>query len=121
MSKTDLPLILKEEIQHNKVVLSFDVSQDLDFFKGHFKKFPIVPGVVQVYWASECAKIYFKKSFDIVGGAQIKFTKLIQPNHRITLELVDDLEKKIISYKYEGSQGRCSSGKLTYDEGKNAL
>lgn len=45
------PTILQIETQTNESTLTLKVDADLTDFKGHFKGFPILPGVTQIDWA----------------------------------------------------------------------
>ena len=46
--RLSLPLVISRE----KTMLDLIFHRDCNFFKGHFKDYPIVPGVVQLYYAS---------------------------------------------------------------------
>ena len=53
----EYPEIRHQESSENTVTLSLFIGEELNAFKGHFDSAPIVPGVVQIKWVIEFAKI----------------------------------------------------------------
>ena len=45
------PNIIAVDTVENESTLTLNVSADITDFKGHFKRFPILPGVTQIDWA----------------------------------------------------------------------
>lgn len=93
--------VLKKEENRIEVKLSF--SSNLDFFKGHFKDFKIVPGVVQshfaVFLSQELWQIKeFPKNFP-----SVKFMNPIFPDNEIFLILEKKHDKKIIQFEFKSS------------------
>ena len=108
------PVILEREIKDDSAVINFIVPNDLAYLDGHFPETPVVPGVVQVHWASKYAMDIFGVSSAIEGGSQIKFSNLMLPEETVTLELTHSLEKQTISFRYFGAEKPYSSGRLQY-------
>ena len=78
------------------------------FFDGHFKNFPILPGVVQLYFAHMFAREAFEKEVAENPVKKIKFSHLIKPAERLALEFKFD--GKNIFYTYKNGEMTCSSG-----------
>ncbi len=101
-----LPIITKRE-QTN---LSLIFHRDSNFFKGHFDNYPIVPGVVQLYYAAFYIKELF--GYDIGMGQlkKIKFSNLIVPDKEIDLIFTEN--ENSILYKYQKDDKVYSSGQF---------
>lgn len=112
-----LPVICEKSLSENKAEIKLYFYRNCNFFKGHFDGFPLVPGVVQLFYAQYFAKKIFK--IDCVSGQyrKIKFTNIIQPDKLITLEL--EQQTNGINYKYKDENSGYSSGLLpikSFDE-----
>ena len=111
--------VLYKNISDNKAEIGLKIPRDLAYFEGHFAKFPIVPGVVQLHWAVVFAKDIFKVESPISKGSQIKFTNLMPPEETLVLTLEHIPEKLLITYLYNNDTKSFSSGRLTYSDGKD--
>lgn len=81
-----------------------------NFFKGHFEGMPILPGVVQLFYANWFAKLAF--GIDCSQGQirRVKFSNIIKPLEIVELEL-----KKTdsgVSFRYYNEEKTFSSGIL---------
>lgn len=67
------------------------------FFKGHFPKYPVVPGVILVETMAQCGgagigiagKIEEGKIFFLATIEKAKFRKQVRPNDRVRFEIKD--------------------------------
>ncbi len=112
-----LPLELKREYQADgKLNLHLRVLKELLFFDGHFDIIPILPGVVQIYWADYFAR----QAFSLEGGflrlEAIKFQQIIHPGQDLTLELNYQSEKQRIDFIYRSNKGQHASGRIILGE-----
>lgn len=105
---TNLTLPLVIDRSHNTLKLVF--HRDSNYFKGHFDGYPIVPGVVQLYYASFYINEIFGLNINSGMLKKIKFSNIIKPDKVITLELQE--AEKMIMYKYYDGDILYSSGQL---------
>ena len=93
-----LPLVTEYKKEGNNAHYKLIFSKGCNFFAGHFKNFPVLPGVVQLYFANRFAKEAFKCDVFESPVKKIKFSHIIKPDEQISLKL--SLEGKNISYSY---------------------
>ena len=93
-----LPLVLKYKKDNDSACFKLFFSKNCNFFAGHFDGFPVVPGVIQLYFANKFAKEAFKCEVLESPVKKIKFSHIIKPDEEIDLKL--SLEGKNISYNY---------------------
>ncbi len=112
------PILLKKEFSENKVEYTLKIPHDLAYFEGHFNKMAVVPGVVQLNWAVEFAKLDLGLIGDVHLGSQIKFSNLMKPNDEVSLSLEYIKEKSLVAYSYKAAYGNSSysSGRLTFSQ-----
>ncbi len=81
-------------INENEVEGCYTFSEDLDFYKGHFKHNPITPGVILIETMAQiglvCLGIYLmkdeSKSFNFaLTSSEIEFLKPVFPNEKVTV------------------------------------
>ena len=104
--RLSLPLVISRE----KTMLGLVFHRDCNFFKGHFKDYPIVPGVVQLYYASFYIKELFGYKVDVGQLKKIKFSNIIKPDKKISLSFTENANS--ILYKYFDDDKVYSSGQL---------
>ncbi len=105
-----LPLILARQITDGYADLRMTFINNSNFFKGHFEGMPILPGVVQLFYANWFAKLAF--GIDCSQGQirRVKFSNIIKPLEIVELEL-----KKTdsgVSFRYYNEEKTFSSGIL---------
>ena len=110
-----LPQIDAIERTPEGVCLHFVVPPDLEYFDGHFPEVPLLPGVVQVGWAIELARLHLASSME--GALErfgllssVKFMRVMQPGASISLRLTVDLERRELAFEYRAGAQTCSSG-----------
>ena len=103
-----LPLILSRNISGDEAVFWITFLNNSNFFKGHFTDFPIVPGVVQLFFAKEFIKDTFSIDFVPEKVKKIKFSSVIKPDMPVNLELVK--KETSVEFKYFGKDKIFSSG-----------
>ena len=97
---------LKNNGQNAEISLIF--SKNSNFFKGHFPDFPILPGVVQLFFAKEFARDIFNLNFVPQKVKKVKFSSIIKPEMKINLVLTRN--ETSIEYKYADGEKTFSSG-----------
>ena len=103
-----LPLVLNYRKDSNEALYEMIFSPCCNFFEGHFKDFPILPGVVQLYFAHQFAQKAFDKNIKPSPAKKVKFSHLIRPDEKI--ELILKLTDRNIMYEYKNKEIVCSSG-----------
>ena len=85
------------EINSYKVIC--DIPASLCWFKGHFPDQAVLPGVVQVNWANDVAKLLFQND-EFRGVNSLKFNTMILPETRVKLSLALNPEKHTVKFRY---------------------
>ena len=104
-------VIGQKQLEKRNITLQLFVSQEIEYFKGHFPGSPILPGVVQIDWAIAfaCEFLGITKE-DILNIEQVKFIKAILPERTVSLFL--QLEANKLNFKYLDEDKVYSSGKI---------
>ncbi len=109
-----LPLIIDKVRKENEFLYKLVFLKNSNFFKGHFDKMPILPGVVQLYSAHYIAQCAFGENIPESPAKKIKFSHIIKPSDVISLEL-----KKTdtsVSFCYKKEDKVCSSGVFSLEK-----
>ena len=111
----DFPHIAAIDEEDSQVTLRLDISPGLSWFQGHFPGEPVLPGIIQVHWASEVASILF----DLEGPPQyikrLKFSNVIVPPRVIELTLARHGEHEV-QFQVQGEGLQHSQGRLVFPE-----
>lgn len=103
-----MPLVFDKKINSNKVEITLAFLKNSNFFNGHFPEIPILPGVVQLFFAHFFAENEFCTDISVHKIKKIKFSKIIKPDTKIILNLSDnDLS---VDYSYTDGENIFSSG-----------
>jgi 3-hydroxymyristoyl/3-hydroxydecanoyl-(acyl carrier protein) dehydratase len=84
------------------------------YFDGHFPRFPILPGVVQVDWAIRLGRRHLALDASPARTVQVKFRKPIHPNIELTLALSLAHDRRRLAFEYRDVQGIYSSGQVGF-------
>ncbi len=103
-----LPLILNSKIEKEKASFELCFLSDSNFFKGHFENFPILAGVVQLFYADFFIKRAFKIDCHEGQIRKIKFSNIIRPNKKVQLNLIKN--EKNVSFEYIDNNKAYSGG-----------
>jgi 3-hydroxyacyl-[acyl-carrier-protein] dehydratase len=93
------PFLFVDEINHideNGVIGSYTFHEDLDFYKGHFKGYPVTPGVILTETMAQiglvCLGIYLSSksgsnvpSHVMLTSTAIDFLKPVFPGEKVTV------------------------------------
>jgi 3-hydroxyacyl-[acyl-carrier-protein] dehydratase len=92
------PFLFVDELLHvdeNSISGTYTFSEDLDFYKGHFKGNPVTPGVILTETMAQigmvCLGIYLlgdafnKETVIAFTSADMQFLKAVYPNEKITV------------------------------------
>ncbi len=109
------PIItLENKVNDQEVKLSFNIPENLHWFDGHYPDHPIVPGVVEIDWAINFAKIYLNLDVNFKGIEALKFHELIEPNDEIFLHLIYKKEEKKLHFSFTSQTSKLSSGRILF-------
>ena len=72
------PFIVSRKIEENRAELELIFRKNSNFFQGHFSVMPILPGVVQLFYANYFAKKIFKIEIPCDEAKRVKFTNIIK-------------------------------------------
>lgn len=83
-------------VSENKVEGDFYLDDDLSFYKGHFPKAPITPGVILIEIMAQIGLVALgiflleqedkesvKNKVPVLSNANVKFKKIVKPNQRV--------------------------------------
>ena len=105
-----LPRIDALERLPTSLDLQFVVPASTPYFEGHFRDIGLLPGVVQVGWAIELARVHIPYSGRFRGLSAVKFMRVIKPDSAVTLRLAVDVQRRELSFDYRLAGEPCSSG-----------
>ena len=109
-----LPEIDALEREKDGLNLRFFVPETNCYFEGHFPGCAVLPGVVQVGWAIELARLHIPFSARFRSLAAVKFVRVIQPNAALALRLAVDANFRELSFEYRLGDEPCSSGRVLF-------
>lgn len=109
-----LPIVKETKHNLNEASLKLIFPYSCNFFDGHFKDFPILPGVVQLYLAHMYAQNLFNISIPTKTVKKMKFSHIIKPNENIELNLKKSDNN--VTYTYKFGEKICSSGVFSVDK-----
>ncbi len=95
-----------------RTLLELTVPATLLYFDGHFSVAPVLPGVVQVDWALHYGRQYFDFGAGFGGINALKFQQMIRPEQPVLLELVHDVAKGQLHFRYFSDAGAHASGRI---------
>ena len=116
-SKITEPIIENLEITQTTLKTTLTFLKDAEYFKGHFKDYPILPGVIQIHFVFHFLKTYFNENPHNYTVSKLKFTNLILPQKEVDFTL-EKTQPNEYSFTYKKDEKNFSSGKIIL-RGKN--
>jgi 3-hydroxymyristoyl/3-hydroxydecanoyl-(acyl carrier protein) dehydratase len=104
------------ETRHSEKGVELDLllPRSLLYFDGHFRGFPVLPGVVQLHWAIAFGRRYFAIGAAPPESVQVKFRSVIGPAERICLALRHDGSRRKLAFEYRDAVATRSSGVVSF-------
>ena len=81
------PITLDESRHPRSIARRLEVPENLSCLEGHFPGQPILPGLVQLRWAFDCAREWLGAPVPIATMEALKFRAVLRPGDRFTLTL----------------------------------
>ncbi len=106
------PIIRKLSLTDNKMIATLFIPPDLDYFKGHFSKAAVVPGVVQIRWADTLSQKHLGIDESYYAMKAIKFNQLMFPCDEVLFECHWDNDKRALHFSFTSENKKYSSGRL---------
>lgn len=105
---TSMPFVKSRNVMQNEAEIELLFRKNCNFFEGHFDVMPILPGVVQLYFAKYFADDIFNIEIPPTEAKKVKFSNIIRPDTPVTLRL-KNLEKSL-EFTYLADDKTYSSG-----------
>ena len=102
------PFITSKNIGQNSLELKLIFYKNSNFFNGHFENFPIVPGVVQLFYANFFTENILGIKLPLTEAKKVKFSNIIPPDKEITLKIKE--KENSVEYTYLSDDKIFSSG-----------
>ena len=114
-----LPEIDSLERRPDGLRAHFMLPAGLEYFDGHFPEVPLLPGVVQIGWAVELARLHLAPEAHGALGrfrslASVKFMRVMQPGANVSLDLRLDRESRELAFEYLAGGQTCSAGRVLF-------
>ncbi|MDO5046512.1 AMP-binding protein [Campylobacter sp.] len=108
--KDSSPVWVKEQSDTWQYKFSAVMSVELEIFTHHFYKLPLLPGFFQLDFVYELAKSVGIEFKDSIIVENLKFTKFVQPNDKLSVCFEKRREKLHFEIFCNGE--RCSCGRI---------
>jgi len=117
--RSGMPIVSGVMVDHGSRVLDcrLRVPYELPIFLDHFSDIPIVPGVTQVGWAVELARMHGIVSSHLVGINAAKFCRLVQPGMCFDVQLAAGPHAGQLQFTYRQGRRVVSTGRLQFEGG----
>lgn len=114
-----LPAIDALERRPDGLHVHFTLPAGLEYFDGHFPEVPLLPGVVQIGWAVELARLHLAAAAAGMLGrfrslANVKFMRVMQPGTPVWLHLRVQRDSRELEFEYCVGDQTCSSGRVLF-------
>jgi len=111
---------ITRNVSEDKAEIILTAPADLDYFKGHFTDNPLLPGVVQVHWATQVSSEIFSLKTQPKKIEKLKFKTFIFPDTKVGLFLERKSDRRIsFLFQSKNALGEVidhSSGILNFEE-----
>lgn len=100
MERNNHGIIVEQEIlkENQHVILKLNITEESDFFDGHFPQFKLLPAVAQFEVITRLSGVYFGTKRIVPDIRRIKFSSPILPGAEVLLEMKFNTEKSTLTY-----------------------
>ena len=103
-----IPFVIDKKVSKDEAELRIVFLKNSNFFKGHFPDVPVLPGVVQVFFAHFFAEDAFDMNISKNKIKKIKFSRVIKPDREVILKLKNN--NLSLDFVYTDNESPFSSG-----------
>lgn len=107
-SNLSLPFVLSKQADASGAEIELLFKRNSNFLRGHFDIMPVLPGVVQLYYARWFAEDVFGVELPHDEVKKVKFSNILKPDIRVLLKLVN--KEKSVEFTYMADDKVFSSG-----------
>lgn len=107
-SNLSLPFVFSRKCDSQNAQIDMIFKADSNFFNGHFNGVPVLPGVVQLYYARFFAEDVFGLELPYNEAKKVKFSNVMKPDTRVTLSFTN--KEKSVEFTYLADDKIFSSG-----------
>ena len=108
------PIVLKREPTASGSLLHLQVPTNLAYLDGHFPRFAVVPGVVQLKWVTEEIAAFTGRPAVVTAMSAVKFHELLRPGQSFCLEFSFNAQTSKWNYRLFHGERTISSGRLQF-------
>lgn len=113
-------ILVKESVSAHEIRFVLSVPSKLAYFEGHFRKAPILPGVVQVDWAMQLGQSCWALPDAFSDLEVLKFQRVVTPLQLLQLSLRYDAGKQKLYFQLQSSKGTHASGRIVFKSATQA-
>ena len=114
LTNDDWPRLKSEQSSADSATLAIVPHPELNWFRGHFPGHAVLPGVVQVHWASLWGKGLFGIAGEFSGIENLKFERIITPSLELNVRLDYSAQRGRLMFSYSDDSHRYSSGRIYF-------
>lgn len=106
-------LAIADETPETRIVL--DVSSDLSWFRGHFPGQPVLPGIVQLHWATLVSRSLYGFCSVPREIKRLKFKKVVLPPRQLELSVTRKGERDVL-FRFTSNGEVNSEGLIVFTD-----
>lgn len=109
-SNLSYPFVFSRRVDSQSAEIEMIFKKNSNFFRGHFDGYPVLPGVVQLYYAKFFAQDLFGIEFCNHDVRKVKFSDIMKPDTRVVLSFKN--KDNSVEFAYKTDDKLFSSGIL---------
>lgn len=106
------PVLLEDSSEGASIERRCVVPKDLAFLEGHFDRFPLVAGVVQLKWAVDATAEMLGEGAPMPSAKSVKFRQVLRPLQEFTFRVTLDTDAGHADFSLTDGDREFSSGRL---------
>ncbi|WP_240732357.1 acyl-CoA synthetase [Dyella terrae] len=110
------PRVLGVQSDGSTCTLDLHLPRELAWFAGHFRDFPVLPGVVQLQWALAFGARHLGTPEACRQLEMLKFQRLLRPEDRVQLHLIWHVERRRLQFAYRQGELEFASGRFAWSQ-----